>query len=224
MSYNFGQFRSSQIQENAYSEDIKSSLSLDWKDSQTEGEVAFSNMYGTGVSFQHQTYYYIRFHIQQNKDTVQKFYLKLSMENASIQDEQQQQIIEEFVVNQGENIQWFEAIINPNTSYDQILWELQRSYIDYTTENSRGTSGRLMTVQVDELTILNNIINSLTGIRNLSKIGVQGPPSLLMCINGQQIRIGRSGIYEINNPGISISFIGFVPKNTSDYFIMDYEY
>ena len=48
-----------------------------------------------------------------------------------------------------------------------------------------------------------------------------------MCINGEQIRIGKSGIYELNN-GIMISFIGFIPKqsesNKLDYFIMDFEY
>lgn len=43
-----------------------------------------------------------------------------------------------------------------------------------------------------------------------------------MCINGEQIRIGKSGIYEINN-GINITFISFIPKE-SDYFIFDYEY
>jgi len=50
-----------------------------------------------------------------------------------------------------------------------------------------------------------------------------------MCINGEQIRIGKSGIYELNN-GIAVSFIGFIPKESTtssdglDYFIMDFEY
>ena len=46
---------------------------------------------------------------------------------------------------------------------------------------------------------------------------------MLMCINGEQIRNNRSGIYEINNDKIKIKSIGFVPKG-NDYFIMDYEY
>ena len=54
-----------------------------------------------------------------------------------------------------------------------------------------------------------------------------------MCINREPIRIGRSGIYELNN-GIDITSISFVPKfvpknnssgsNVLDYFIMDFEY
>ena len=40
---------------------------------------------------------------------------------------------------------------------------------------------------------------------------------MLMCINKEQIRIGKSGIYEINN-GIKINFIGFVPKSTLNNF------
>ena len=45
---------------------------------------------------------------------------------------------------------------------------------------------------------------------------------MLMCINREQIRIGKNGIYEINN-GVEIKSIGFVPAD-NDYFIMDYEY
>ena len=51
-----------------------------------------------------------------------------------------------------------------------------------------------------------------------------------MCINGEQIRIGKTIIYEINNDIIKITSISFVPKqvtltsNEVDYFIMDFEY
>lgn len=50
-----------------------------------------------------------------------------------------------------------------------------------------------------------------------------------MCINREQIRLGKRGIYEINN-GINITSISFVPKVSTlasgelDYFIMDFEY
>ena len=44
-----------------------------------------------------------------------------------------------------------------------------------------------------------------------------------MCINGEQIRIGKNGIYEINNT-IQVTFLGFIPKSASEYFIVDYEY
>ena len=45
-----------------------------------------------------------------------------------------------------------------------------------------------------------------------------------MCINGESIYIGRTGIYEINY-GISISSIGFVVEpDDNKNFIMDYQY
>ena len=55
---------------------------------------------------------------------------------------------------------------------------------------------------------------------------------MLMCINGEQIRIGPSGIYEIKN-GYIVNFIGVVVKNSTnsstgeleqDNFIIDYQY
>ena len=56
----------------------------------------------------------------------------------------------------------------------------------------------------------------------LKQIGIQSHPGLEMCINGEMIRVGRTGIYEINH-GIDINFIGFMPEE-DDHFIMDYQY
>ena len=41
--------------------------------------------------------------------------------------------------------------------------------------------------------------------------------------NGEPIRIGRSGLYEINN-GINTTFIGFIVEADEKYFILDYQY
>lgn len=73
---------------------------------------------------------------------------------------------------------------------------------------------------------LENVLDHISNVNSLSKVGIQGPPSMLMCINGEQIRLGKTGIYEINN-GVKVNFIAFVPKlslNGLDYFIMDFEY
>ena len=61
-------------------------------------------------------------------------------------------------------------------------------------------------------------------------MGLQGPPGLLFSMNGEEIRIGKSGIYEVE--GININQLSFVIKNNSpipyadnlDYFIMDFQY
>ena len=112
----------------------------------------------------------------------------------------------------------FEIIISPNTNYSMLIWELQRIGVDYTDENG----GRKMNVTMNKFQIITNLLNNNISSTQLKKIGIQGPPSMLMCINRQQIRIGKSGIYEINN-GMNINFIGFIPKQ-NDFFIMDYQY
>jgi hypothetical protein len=54
----------------------------------------------------------------------------------------------------------------------------------------------------------------------LQKIGVQSEPGLLMCINGEEIHVGQSGIYEPIK-SVPVTFIGFVIKN-NEFFALDY--
>ena len=99
----------------------------------------------------------------------------------------------------------FEMILSPNDnhSYNQIYFQLNRELIDYNTLKPDGTYGREINISIDRLDEVYNVINYLnTSIDNknaLKQIGIQGPPGLLMNINGEAIRIGRSGLYEINN-------------------------
>jgi hypothetical protein len=61
-------------------------------------------------------------------------------------------------------------------------------------------------------------------------MGIQGPTGLLFSMNGEEIRIGKSGIYEVQD--FPIENLGFVIKDTSpvpyqdgkDFFIMDFQY
>jgi hypothetical protein len=43
-----------------------------------------------------------------------------------------------------------------------------------------------------------------------------------MGINGEEIRIGQSGYYELNN--FDITNFGIVVRNNQDKFILDYQY
>lgn len=80
-----------------------------------------------------------------------------------------------------------------------------------------------------ELWQLKNII-PLLDVSYIKKLGVQGPPGLMFSMNGEEIHIGKSGIYEVS--GLNINTLSFVIKNRSpipyedgkDYFIMDYLY
>lgn len=229
--YHIGQFRRPQL--GSYS----TPLSMELGRQQTEGassvDILFYNACGnlSGDNVMNsQNCYYLRFGVKQRKDSEQVFYLKIR--NVS-ETEDNEQLIDEFKVASGTGTVYFEAILSPNATYNQVLWELQRTALDYNMLNADGTSGRIMDVVNYTYTRLIDVLTTLKstypGMEYLTKIGIQGPPSLLMCINREQIRVGKTGIYEINN-GINITSISFVPKTSTlssdglDYFIMDFEY
>ena len=87
--------------------------------------------------------------------------------------------------------------------------------------------GRICKIEVIRLDEIYNVIDYLTTIINKSallQIGVQSAPGLLMCINGEEIRVGRSGLYEILN-GYKVTFIGFIVEpNDNKHFMLDYQY
>lgn len=228
-----GQFRRTQL--DSYYE----SISFDLTTQETE-----SNIETMGIKFvnpcvlvksttlTNQNNYYLKFKVSYREDSSQSFNVRIR--NSNSEEANNYQNLRSYSVNQGIGSTIFEMVFSPNAIYNQIVFELNRIPLDYTTENDDGTYGRLMTVEILEFNSLNNVIDylssSYSGLTKLNKIGIQGPPGLLMCINGEEIRIGRSGIYEINNNSITISFIGFVLKESAftqdglDYFIMDFQY
>jgi len=61
-----------------------------------------------------------------------------------------------------------------------------------------------------------------------NKIGIQSRPGVLIMVNQQPVRIGRSGTYEVNN-GVKITSFGIIAPNgydpnNIDHFILDYTY
>lgn len=228
-----GQFRRTQL--DSYYE----SISFDLTTQETE-----SNIETMGIKFVNpcvlvksttltsQNNYYLKFKVSYREDSSQSFNVRIR--NSNSEDANNYQNLRSYSVNQGIGSTIFEMVFSPNATYNQVVFELNRIPLDYTTENDDGTYGRLMIIEILEFNSLNNVIDylssSYSGLTKLNKIGIQGPPGLLMCINGEEIRIGRSGIYEINNNSITISFIGFILKESAftqdglDYFIMDFQY
>ncbi len=224
--YNIGQYRKSQ------STNYLVPLGNNWKPKQysyspqemdiTFTDVKFDINGGIGSNDEqvvNENSYYLNFKVQRHLNDEQHFRLKLRHEDED-ETKIREQYLEDYIVHKGNSdYAYFEIVFTPNASYETIIWELQRTTSDYTD------NPRTMTVQILNFSQINNIIPQLPLPANtkLTKIGIQGPPSMLMCINGEQIRNSRSGIYEINNDKIKIKSIGFVPKG-NDYFIMDYEY
>lgn len=176
--------------------------------------------------------YYIKFDITQFTDSVQDFVIKLKNKEDV---EGPVQEIRTFNVLQGNGKTSFELIFTPNSSYDTIVFELKRTAVDFIIINPDGTSGRKMDINIQNFSLVTNIINSyLTshydGLTSLKKIGIQGPPGLLFVLNGEEIRINRTGIYELYHDSILITYLGFIIKDSlftqdgKDFFIMDFKY
>lgn len=56
----------------------------------------------------------------------------------------------------------------------------------------------------------------------LTKIGVWSHPELMMIINGEEIKVGPSGYYELD--AISVTSLGVVALSNKDMFSIDYQY
>lgn len=190
-------------------------------------------MYLSGTSVVSPLYsYYLKFEVKQIPSSVQEFTLNLQNDEIFVDNVQ---TIRTFIVKQGTGSVTFELIFNPNSNYNQIVFELRRMALDFYIDNGDNTSGRIMNIKILQFDRVINVISSYlakkyAGMTSLKKIGIQGPSGLLFCIDGEEIRIGRSGIYELYNEDISISYIGFIIKDSlftqdgKDFFIMDFNY
>lgn len=140
-------------------------------------------------------------------ETDQVFYVKLVYYSPSTQEENVEQFIKTVTVSKGDLNEWVdvEFVFSPLLGFDCILFELQRSVTDYRNEV------RYPHIAYEELSIVNNIITSriASGVK-LIKIGVQSHPGLLMCINGEEIRTCRTGVYELKNGIMTVSFFSVV--------------
>lgn len=231
MSFQFGQFRRSQLDSfltplkyKLEQTKIKSTIStaVTFVDNVISLTDALKPTEQDGIRAKN---YYIRFRIYK-KANPQTIIIKLINTNKQTDNIQNLRTI---VVDAGRETEYntYEIVIPPNNNYNQIKFELQRELEDYNKKNSDGTYGRICKIEVIRLDEIYNVIDYLTTIINKSallQIGVQSAPGLLMCINGEEIRVGRSGLYEILN-GYKVTFIGFIVEpNDNKHFMLDYQY
>lgn len=80
-----------------------------------------------------------------------------------------------------------------------------------------------LTINGAEGTIVKGVsIVNILPVTTANSIGIWGSPSQIACINGVKIQLGKTGIYELNNPNIKINFVGFIPIDKN--FVLDYSY
>lgn len=148
--------------------------------------------------------------------------------------------------NKDKNIEIFFTINNNAPANIGLYFELIPTLYDY--QHPTGKESRIYWIwegspdeEVDDNPLLAEhasvdtigefcrITNMITGNQIWNKIGVQTRPGVLLVVNRQPIRVGRSGIYEIYN-GINIFQLAIItPGASTDYtkmdnFIIDYAY
>lgn len=95
------------------------------------------------------------------------------------------------------NTSSFTFIITPNADYHRIAFILSR---DLTNINDIKLSAN---VTVKKFAKLKNLIGDAITVSdsniNITQIGIHARPGTLMCINGEPIKIGKRGVFELNS-------------------------
>lgn len=131
---------------------------------------------------------------------------------------------------QSDDIAYFDFIFSNKVSgesFNSILVELNRqSYDDDVSYEKDGRTYSGLYIDPDKVEIqcyqLINLISRVQDTDTFSNIGVWSHPDAIMSINGEEIRIGQSGYYELND--FDITNFGIVVKGTQDRFSLDYQY
>ena len=194
-------------------------------------------------TFQYENNYYVKLKIKNQKEKIQnsdgtQSYINETQRTFTISLGNDTTGTEQFLksitlpVEEEAKVANIELIFTPNITFSKIIIRMDRNAIDFGisyTENNITYTGRKFVLGENEENDSEDFkVYSITNkkpesVKSFNKIGVQGPPGLLMCINGQEIRVGPSGIYETRN-GYKINFIGFIVKDNRDNFILDYQY
>lgn len=148
-------------------------------------------------------YYYIKIKFEKQSSLQNiKIYATDALENQGIQ-------VDDFTIgykSSASTTYYRDIIINSNL----IQNNLKTFYL--TIDGAEGTIVQGVSI-VNILPVTVPIANS---------IGIWGSPSQVACINGVKIQLGKTGIYELNNPNIKINFVGFIPIDKN--FVLDYSY
>ena len=122
----------------------------------------------------------------------------------------------------------FELVFRPvEDNFTGILLQMVRTPEDMNIQRGDGTFGRRVELENVEYTIyeLTNQVDNINKDGTLSRIGIWSHPGLMMAINGEEIKVGPSGYYELDDV-IDIESVAIVAPNNSwiDNWTMDYSY
>ena len=130
----------------------------------------------------------------------------------------------------GDYFGYAEMVFRPvEDNFSEITIEMIRTAEDYNiqSEDDDGEQiyGRYIPLDSFEYTLysLTNLVNELNPNGSLDRIGVWSHPGLLMAVNGEEIRVGKSGLWEIDGI-LPIESLGIVAVDYGDNFSIDFMY
>lgn len=130
----------------------------------------------------------------------------------------------------GVNYGYAEIVFRPvEGSFAQITLEMVRTAEDYNIQQDSDDGGTVYGRRVDldsfEYTLyrLTNLVDEINQDGSLTRIGVWSHSGLMLAVNGEEIRVGPSGFYELDNI-IPITSLGVVARDYNDNFSIDYTY
>lgn len=111
----------------------------------------------------------------------------------------------------------YSFIINPVRNFDKIVFVLSRNFAQQIEAE--------VTITINKFYPISNLLNNFSSNgAEITQLGVHAAPGTLMCINGEPIRIGKRGVFELNDTSIiRITFINIV-SNIGTHYIIDYRY
>lgn len=131
-----------------------------------------------------------------------------------------------------DTFKYIQLVFRPFTDgFDQLVVEMNRTTLDSAIKrlvDGQVEQGRK--VDIDKVTIkcayLSNLVtkilnNTETSSTSLSHIGVWGPSGLLMAVNGEEIHIGASNLYELDDI-LEVTSLCIVAQTYDDNFSIDY--
>lgn len=125
----------------------------------------------------------------------------------------------------------FEIVFRPvDDGFVYLYIQMLRTAQDYNIQRLREDGTLEFGRKVDisklqcELYSLNNIVDKITSVGRLNRIGVWGHPGFIMVVNGEEIRIGPSGFYEEDVLPIDSLCVVARDNDYTSYFTVDYEF
>jgi hypothetical protein len=91
-------------------------------------------------------------------------------------------------------------IFTPLIDFDMIVIEVARPM------DAEADEYRQVRILMKEISIMHNILSNLVQAHELAKISVKAAPGVRLCINHEDMIVGKTGVYEIKNGIVAVDY------------------